>query len=82
MKVLKTMIPIVRIKEILAYWMQRQLWLSSYFNYISTSSLCDFMKVSDSISSSDSENATHESKQEGNSRKTGGNDKEEAFATC
>ena len=35
------------------------------------------MKVSDSISSSDSENATHESKQEGNSRK--GNDKEEAL---
>ena len=34
------------------------------------------MKVSDSISSSDSENATHESKQEGNSRKAGGNDKE------
>ena len=33
------------------------------------------MKVSDSISSSDSENATHESKQEGNSRKAGGNDK-------
>ena len=29
------------------------------------------MKVSDSISSSDSENATHESKQEGNSRKAG-----------
>ena len=38
-----------------------------------------FMKVSDSISSSDSENATHESKQEGNSRKAGGNDKEEAL---
>ena len=38
-----------------------------------------FMKVSDSISSSDSENATHESKQEGNSRKVGGNDKEEAL---
>ena len=37
------------------------------------------MKVSDSISSSDSENATHESKQEGNSRKAGGNDKEEAL---
>ena len=37
------------------------------------------MKVSDSISSSDSENATHESKQEGNSRKVGGNDKEEAL---
>ena len=36
------------------------------------------MKVSDSISSSDSENATHESKQEGNSRKVG-NDKEEAL---
>ena len=64
------------------YWLigcMRRLWLSSYFNYISTSDLCDFMKVSDSISSSDSENATHESKQEGNSRKAGGNDKEEAL---
>ena len=46
--------------------------VSSYFNYIGTSDLCDFMKVSDSISSSDSENATHESKQEGNSRKVAG----------
>ena len=79
MKVLKTMIPIVRIKGNIGLLDGAGCGCLVILIILVLAACVIFMKVSDSISSSDSENATHESKQEGNSRKAGGNDKEEAL---